>query len=408
MTPTMSESAKKTATDNRVNRRGFGLRQEVKAQIKKIYSSDIIKDIKKEGFKKRFGRLEVFLAKEFGFCYGVDRAVGLAYETVQNFPSKRIYLTNEIIHNPSVNKNLAEMGVKFLSGPYKTASLNDIHQDDIVIVPAFGATIEELKQLKATGCLLVDTICGSVINVWKRVEKYAGEGFTSIIHGKYYHEETMATSSQVLQFPGGHYLILLDKEEAAFVCNYIEKGGNREAFLKKFEHATSPGFDPDKHLSRLGLANQTTMLSSESFQIAKMFERALENKFGTAEIDQHYRSFDTICSATQERQDAIISMRDDKLDLIIVIGGYNSSNTAHLHKIAAQYAPSYHIDSADSVIDATRIRHKPVGQKEEIVTRDWLPNGFVRIGITSGASTPNNITGEVLEKLIGFCGDRRS
>lgn len=384
----------------KMNRRGFGLRDEVKEEIKGVYSSTLIEEIKEAGYTKKYGRLTVNLAKEFGFCYGVDRAVELAYETLRYCPDKRIFLTTEIIHNPAVNKNLAGMGVKFLSGPYKSASHADITKNDIVIVPAFGATIDELKVLHQTGCTLVDTICGSVINVWKRVEKYAEEGFTSVIHGKYYHEETQATSSQVLQFPGGHYLIVLNKTEAQYVCDYIEKGGAREEFLEKFRLNISPGFDPDKHLTKVGVANQTTMLSSESLHIADMLKKSLCKKFGEKNIDEHFRSFDTICSATQERQDAILAMKDKDLNIMIVIGGYNSSNTGHLHKIATQYAPSYHIDSVECLIDADRIKHKPFGQKEEIITQNWLPQGEIKLGITAGASTPNNIMGEVLERLI--------
>lgn len=384
----------------KMNRRGFGLRDEVKEEIKGVYNSNIIEEIKLAGYTKKYGHLTVNLAKEFGFCYGVDRAVELAYETVRHYPNKRIFLTTEIIHNPAVNKNLANMGVQFLSGPYKSASHADITKDDIVIVPAFGATIDELKELHQTGCTLVDTICGSVINVWKRVEKYAQEGFTSIIHGKYYHEETQATSSQVLQFQNGHYLIVLNKMEAQYVCDYIEKGGSRDEFLEKFRLNVSPGFDPDKHLTKVGVANQTTMLSSESLHIAGMLKEILCKKFGEQNIEGHFHSFDTICSATQERQDAILAMKDRDLNIMIVIGGYNSSNTGHLHKIATQYAPSYHIDSVECLVDAEQIRHKPFGQKEEIITRDWLPKGEIKLGITAGASTPNNIMGEVLTRLI--------
>jgi 4-hydroxy-3-methylbut-2-enyl diphosphate reductase len=386
-----------------MNRKGFGLRAEVQKEIEGVYSSTVIDAIKSAGYSKQFGRLTIHLAHEFGFCYGVDRAVELAYETRRNFPQgKRIFLTTEIIHNPSVNKNLLAMGINFLSGPYQNDAIQDITPDDVVIVPAFGTTVSELSQLARTGCTLVDTICGSVINVWKRVEKYAAEGFTAVIHGKFYHEETMATSSRVSQFAGAHYLVVLSDEEAQLVIDYLLGGGDKEAFLERFKNAASPGFDPDRHLDRLGCANQTTMLSSESLHIANMFRGALVKKFGEAAIDGHFRSFDTICSATQERQDAIIALKHKRPDLIVVVGGYNSSNTTHLQEIGVSIAPSYHIDRAECIIDARTIHCKPLGQKTEVAVNDWLPAGPVAIGITAGASTPNKVMGDVLERVIAL------
>lgn len=388
--------------DVKMNRKGFGLRAEVQEEIKGVYASPVIDAIKSEGYSKSFGRLTIHLAREFGFCYGVDRAVELAYETRRNFPSKRIFLTTEIIHNPSVNGNLQDMGIQFLSGPYKNADAADIKPDDVVIVPAFGTTVRELSSLAKIHCTLVDTICGSVINVWKRVEKYAEDGFTSVIHGKYYHEETMATSSRVAQFSGGHYLVVLDDIEARIVTDYIEKGGDKKEFLERFKNAVSVGFDPDRHLDRIGCANQTTMLSSESLHIAGLIRDALARKFGTACIDGHFRSFDTICSATQERQDAIVALKDKKPDLVLVVGGYNSSNTGHLHEIAVTFAPAYHIDRAECIVDAQRILCKPMGQKAENAVENWLPPGPVSIGITAGASTPNKVMGDVLERILRF------
>lgn len=388
--------------DIKMNRKGFGLRAEVREAVTSEYKSPLIDSIKENGFTKTFGRLTIHLAREFGFCYGVDRAVELAYETCRYFPDKRIYLTTEIIHNPTVNRQLQNMGVRFLSGAYKNAEHNDITKDDVVIVPAFGTTISDLKTLHDIGCTLVDTICGSVVNVWKRVERYASEGYTSVIHGKYNHEETQATSSRVSIFPDSHYLIVLSDDEAAYVCNYIVTGGDKTEFLKKFANSISPDFDPDKHLARLGVANQTTMLSSESLRIAEMLRQALIKRYGEAEIGSRYMAFDTICSATQERQDAIITIKDKKPDLILVIGGYNSSNTTHLQEIAMKYAPSFHINDRDCLLNRHTIRHQPFGEKTEIHTQNWLPDGPVAIGITSGASTPNSVMGEVLEKILEF------
>lgn len=388
--------------DFKMNRKGFGLRAQVQEEIKGVYASPIIDEIKKAGYTKKYGKITVHLAKEFGFCYGVDRAVELAYETRRNFPEKRIFLTTEIIHNPSVNGNLVEMGIRFLSGPYQNADISEITPDDVVIVPAFGTTIKELSELSKIRCTLVDTICGSVINVWKRVEKYAEDGFTSVIHGKYYHEETMATSSRVQQFSGGHHLVVLDEHEASYVTKYLEKGGDKSEFLERFKNSVSKGFDPDVHLNHIGCANQTTMLSSESLHIAGMFRQALINKFGADKIDEHFRSFDTICSATQERQDAIVALREKKPDIILVVGGYNSSNTGHLHEIAVTIAPAYHIDRAECIESSEVIHCKPLGKKGEEKKNDWLPKGEFSVGITAGASTPNKVMGDVLERLINL------
>lgn len=388
--------------DLKMNRKGFGLRAETREEVKSEYKSSLIEDIKAAGYSKTFGRITVHLAREFGFCYGVDRAVELAYETRRYFPDKKIYLTTEIIHNPTVNQNLLNMGVKFLSGSYKNAELSQVTKDDVVIVPAFGTTITELKTLHDIGCTLVDTICGSVVNVWKRVERYASEGYTSVIHGKYHHEETRATSSRVSIFPDSHYLVVLSDDEAGYVCDYIVNGGDKTEFLQKFASAASVGFDPDKHLSKIGVANQTTMLSSESLHIADMLKKALSHRYGEKGLTERYLAFDTICSATQERQDAITSMKDKKPDVILVVGGYNSSNTTHLQEIAMKYTASYHINGRDCLVSATTLRHQPFGAKSEIVTENWLPAGAISVGISAGASTPNSVMGGVLEKLIQF------
>lgn len=390
--------------DLKMNRKGFGQRRQVRAEIQNVYLSPIIEDIRAAGYSKSFGRITVHLARDFGFCYGVDRAVELAYETCRYNPGKQIFLTTEIIHNPTVNQNLLQMGLRFLSGRYKNADIADVTKDDLVMVPAFGSSVSELRRLSEIGCQLVDTTCGSVVNVWKRVERYAREGYTSVIHGKYYHEETEATCSRADVF-GAHYIVVLDDREATQVCEYMLRGGDKIAFMEKFKNAVSKGFDPDLHLNRIGVANQTTMLASESLHIANMFKQVLAQKQGKSDPEGNsFLSFDTICSATQERQDAIISLKEKKPDLVLIVGGYNSSNTAHLHEIALGYAPSYHINAAECLLSGQRIRHKPFLSKEETVTENWLPAGPVVVGITGGASTPNKVTGEVLEKLIEFGG----
>lgn len=390
----------------KMNRKGFGLKESIQEDLAKHYHSDTIEVIKAEGFSKTFGDLTIHLAREFGFCYGVDRAVMLAYETISQFPEKKIFLTTEIIHNPVVNKNLQNMGVHFLSGPYQDSKLEDITKDDVVIVPAFGTTVSLLSKLVDIECELVDTICASVIVVWKRVERYAKDGFTVLVHGKYFHEETQATISRV-EAMGGQYLVVFNEEEARYVCRYITEGGSREDFSKKFERATSSNFDPTTGLQKIGLANQTTMLSSESLKIGQMVKDAMIEKYGEDQIKEHYRSFDTICNATQERQDAIVSLKEKNLDSIVVIGGYNSSNTNHLCQMASSVAPTYHIDRAECIVSRSIIHHKPQGTKDEVITENWLKSGPVSIGITAGASTPNQVMGETIERIVNFyCGEQ--
>jgi 4-hydroxy-3-methylbut-2-enyl diphosphate reductase len=293
------------------------------------------------------------------------------------------------------------MGIQILEGAARPAErYQPVGQGDVVILPAFGVTVSEMEQLKAKGCVLVDTTCGSVLNVWKNVHKYAREGFTAVIHGKHYHEETKATASQALTHDGGHYLIVRDREEAARVCEFIRGRLGGDALQEQFAHAMSPGFDPGRDLQRIGLANQTTMLMSESLEIQEMLRAAMSERYGKEDADGRFRAFDTICSATQDRQDAILRLLDEGgLDVMVVIGGYNSSNTQALARICAARLPTYHIQSAGCIED-TAIRHKPVGQADEVRAERWLPEGPLRIGLTAGASTPNNVVGEVVQRLL--------
>lgn len=388
--------------DFKMNRKGYGLKDAIKSELDQHYHSPIIEDIKVQGFTKQFGDVTIHLAQEFGFCYGVDRAVELAYETRSRYPDKRIFLTTEIIHNPLVNANLKKMGIHFLSGPYQDAQFEEVGAGDVVIVPAFGTTVQMLSTLMDKKCELVDTICASVIVVWKRIEKYAQNGFTVLVHGKYYHEETQATTSRVGVFPDGKYLVVLNEDEAQIVCDAIMHGTDKTAFVEKFKNAMSSGFDPSRDLVKIGLANQTTMLSSESLKIAQMIKDALRTRYGVENFNQHYMSFDTICNATQDRQDAIVKLKDKKPDLILVIGGYNSSNTNHLCEMAEKIAPTYHIDRAECLLSDLAIRHKPFGKKEEIESANWLGKGQVSIGVTAGASTPNQVMGEAIERILSF------
>jgi 4-hydroxy-3-methylbut-2-en-1-yl diphosphate reductase len=388
-------------------RKGLDMKEAVAAELAAAYHSSLVDEVRANDYYYRSGRLTIHLAREFGFCYGVDRAVDYAYQARRRFPGRSVFLTGEIIHNPHVNDRLRAAGIRFLSDPGE--SWGTLGPDDVVILPAFGVTVTDMARLADQGCTLVDTTCGSVLNVWKNVVRYAQDGFTSIIHGKVKHEETRATASQALKHPGGRYLIVLDRDEAEAVCSYIRGGGDREAFLGRFGDAVSPGFDPDRDLGRVGCANQTTMLMSESLEIGEMFRLAMTERYGAASLPQHFRAFDTICSATQERQDAVISLLGEhRLDLMLVIGGYNSSNTCNLAKICAERVQTYHIAEPACLLSPDELRHRPIGApsttaSREEVARAWLPHsGDVVVGLTAGASTPNNIVGQVIARIDEF------
>lgn len=389
-------------------KKGLDLKHEVAGELAANYHSDLVAQIKEDGYRYVAGRLTLHLAREFGFCYGVDRAVDYAYQASRKFPNRRVFLTGEIIHNPHVNDQLRARGIRFLSDPGE--SWEALAADDVVILPAFGVTVDDLLRLDACGCTLVDTTCGSVLNVWKNVRRYAQDGFTSIIHGKHWHEETRATASQALQTPGGHYLVVLDATEAALVCDFITTApapgsAARDALLVRFKDACSPGFDPDLHLTRIGCANQTTMLSTESFAIGEQCRAAIRTRYGVEAEREHFRAFDTICSATQDRQDAVIEMMDTHaLDLMVVVGGFNSSNTCNLARICAAKVPTYHIADPSGLLGPDAIRHRDVQTRSERVTEGWWPAGPVTVGLTSGASTPDNLVEAVVRALTAFAG----
>jgi 4-hydroxy-3-methylbut-2-en-1-yl diphosphate reductase len=402
-------------------RKGLDMKAAVAGELAAAYHSTLVDQVREAGYTRVSGRLTIRLAREFGFCYGVDRAVDYAYQARRRFPDRNVFLTGEIIHNPHVNDQLRAAGIRFLSDAAESGTR--LGPDDVLIIPAFGASIDDMARFEEQGCTLVDTTCGSVLNVWKNVRRYAQTGFTSIIHGKMKHEETRATASQALRYENGHYLVVLDREEAARVCDYIRASGtpatpggpgDPAALLDRFRGAVSPGFDPALHLERIGCANQTTMLMSESLEIGEMFRAAMRDRYGEHALPERFRAFDTICSATQERQDAVMALLDGTdspaaapLDLMIVVGGYNSSNTVNLARICAERVRTFHV-AEPSCLEPEAIRHRPIGLPStapvtEAETRDWLPaSGPVVIGLTAGASTPNNIVGQVIERLELF------
>ncbi len=396
----------KTTVEQTYFRKGFGLKGAIEGALTADYHSRVVDAIRAAGYVLRVGDLTFRLAGEFGFCYGVDRAVEYAYETRTKFPGKRTFLVGEIIHNPHVNHKLEAMGVQFLHRPEGGEfDFGAVTPEDVVILPAFGVTVRDFERLRAIGCVLVDTTCGSVLNVWKRVESYARDGFTALVHGKNYHEETKATSSQVTKHAGGKFVVVRDMTEARVVCEYIEGRGTRDGFIERFAEKMSPGFDPDRDLERVGVANQTTMLSGESLAIAAEIGKSMARRWGEASLEQHFRTFDTICSATQERQDAVLKLIAEPLHLMVVIGGYNSSNTTHLAAICQQKVPTYHIADATCIDpDTGAIRHRPVGEHDETRHARWLPDGSVTIGVTAGASTPNNKIGETIERIAALRG----
>ena len=390
-------------------RKGLDLKDAVKGDLARDYHSDVVEQIRASDFTYRKDRLTIHLAREFGFCYGVDRAVDYAYQARRRFPDQNVYLTGEIIHNPHVNDQLRSQGIRFLSESQEP--WDALGPRDVVILPAFGVTVGDMAQLVDQGCTLVDTTCGSVLNVWKNVVRYAQDGYTAVIHGKVKHEETRATASQALKYPQGRFLVVLDREEAKVVCDYVRHGGDAAAFLARFGDAASPGFDPDRDLVRIGCANQTTMLMTESLEIGEMLRAAAIERYGETSLPHHFRAFDTICSATQERQDAVVSLLDAQpIDLTVVIGGYNSSNTCNLARICAERVPTFHIADPECLVSAEEVRHRPVGApsttvRAEDVSHHWLPGTSpLTVGLTAGASTPNNIVGEAIERLARFAG----
>lgn len=389
----------------RVNVRRPDVMELVAAEVAVHFHSSIVEKLRDKGGKLTIGNTTLLLAEQFGFCYGVERAIDLAYASRRVFPDNRIFLIGEIIHNPDVNRHLREMGIVSLPWQEMDTSYDELTEDDVLIVPAFGAPTSFMDKVKERGCYVVDTTCGDVMKVWRRVRGYAKDGITSIIHGKDNHEETRATASRALGENGdGQYLLVLTLDDVDYVCDYIRHGGDREAFLTRFATGHSADFDPDLHLRKVGIANQTTMLKSETEEIQRRIRQAIIDRDGD---DASFQMFDTICGATQERQDALFDMLRKPMDLLLVVGGYNSSNTTHLVEIAEPQVPTFFIRGASCVKSLEEIVHYDLHQGKEI-TSDYAKlfsdEHPVTVGITAGASCPNNLIEDTIFKIFELRG----
>eukprot|EP00563_Minutocellus_polymorphus_P001175 CAMPEP_0181042504 /NCGR_PEP_ID=MMETSP1070-20121207/12186_1 /TAXON_ID=265543 /ORGANISM="Minutocellus polymorphus, Strain NH13" /LENGTH=472 /DNA_ID=CAMNT_0023120723 /DNA_START=86 /DNA_END=1504 /DNA_ORIENTATION=- len=411
---TEEEERKRTKKDERLRmmksdqfyRKGFKeVRTDVEDVMEDQFKSELVDDLKASNYVVEREGVTVHLAKDFGFCWGVERSIALAYEAVKHFPDKTVHITNELIHNPEVNDNLHEMKVQFIEKDATSADPNKkdfstVNDGDVVILPAFGASYEEMDLFDKKNVDVVDTTCPWVSKVWNTVDKHQKAGSTSIIHGKYAHEETIATISFCED-----YIVIKDLNEAQMVADYITKGGDREEFLSYFKNAVSEGFDPDTMLSKIGLANQTTMYKKETRAIGQLLQKAVMAKFGPQEVNDHYMEFDTICDATQERQDAVHDLVENSsdlgLDFILVVGGWDSSNTAHLLEIPEHAGVrSFHINRAECIGADNTITHRTVDG--EIVTETFVEDlgKDVVMGVTSGASTPDAAVQDSLSQIF--------
>jgi len=397
-------STEAPSAPQKVNLRRPEIMEAVQAQVLSHYRSELVERIRANGHVLSADGLTVKLAREFGFCYGVERAIDLAYAARRAYPDRRIFLLGEIIHNPEVNDQIRRLGIVTIAGKPKDEEINQLKPEDIVIIPAFGTEVATRKKLEEKGCLFVDTTCGDVMSVWKRVRQYSKDTVTSIIHGKAWHEETKATSSQARAHGNGHYLVVFTLAETDYVCNYIINGGNKAEFLEKFKDACSEGFDPDVHLQAIGVANQTTMLRGETEEVQRRLKNAMSQKYGADQIEKHFRFFDTICGATQDRQDALVKLLRGPLALLLEIGGYSSSNTSHLAEMGEAKLPTYFIKNAAKMASDRLIQHYDQHKGSEVETHDWLPAGQITVGITAGASCPNNLIEETIRRLFELRG----
>jgi len=391
-------------TNRRVNVRTPEVMKRVQAEVAEHYQSSIVEKVRGRDGVLSIGNTTIRLAKQFGFCYGVERAIDLAYASRRVFPDHRIFLIGEIIHNPEVNRQLETMNIVSLPWREMNGQYDELTENDVVIVPAFGAPISFMDKVESRGCLTVDTTCGDVMKVWKRVRGFARDGITSIIHGKADHEETRATASRAAGEDGkGHYLIVLTLEDVDFILNYLLHGGDADVFRARFGAAMSEGFDPDVHLSRLGVASQTTMLKSETEEIQRRVRESMVQRDGHAD---NFSVFDTICGATQERQDALFDLLKHTMNLLLVVGGYNSSNTTHLVEIGEKELPTFFIRSAECIVSLEEIIHYDLHQQEEVSAYSavFSTEEPIVVGITAGASCPSNLIEDTILKIFELRG----
>lgn len=359
-----------------------------------------------------FGPVRFKIARHFGFCYGVENAIEIAYRAIDENPHRRIFLLSEMIHNPHVNGDLQERGVRFLrtTSGEQLIPFDELNADDVVVIPAFGAALEVEDELAARGVdtMSYDTTCPFVEKVWKKSDQIGKRRYTVVVHGKRYHEETRATISHAKQ--SGPVVVVRNVEEAEELARVVR--GEREAdyFFERFDDRYSEGFDPDRDLKRIGVVNQTTMLATETQAIAELLRRAMIERYGEHEVSEHFAdTSDTLCYATNENQNATIRLIEDGGDLAIVVGGYNSSNTSHLVDLCAEQMPTYFVRDADEILSPERIRHFDLHSRTELETPGWLPDKRpVDVVLTAGASCPDALLDEVLSKIVGWMGRVRS
>ena len=357
-----------------------------------------------------FGPVRFKISRHFGFCYGVENAIEIAYRALEDNPDKQIYLLSEMIHNPRVNDDLRQRGIQFLcdTSGRQLIPFDHLTPDDIVIVPAFGTTLEIQEDLAQRGIdpYAFNTTCPFVEKVWKKSHDIGSLNYTVVVHGKRHHEETRATFSHAkAEAP---VVIVRDLEEAKQLARVIRGEASKEFFYEYFADRHSPDFDPDKHLKRVGVVNQTTMLATETQAIAKLLRQAMIARYGEKDIDEHFADTnDTLCYATKENQDATVALIDDGGDVAVVVGGYNSSNTSHLVELCEERMPTYFICDADEMSSPKRIRHLNIHTRSVTVTKDWLPldskNGSpIDVVLTAGASCPDSLLDDTLHKIVAW------
>lgn len=359
-----------------------------------------------------FGPFRVKIARHFGFCYGVENAIDIAYRAIDENPGKRLFLLSEMIHNPHVNRDLQERGIRFLrtTTGEELIPLEELEPDDVVIIPAFGTSVEVEQRLKDLGVdtATYDTTCPFVEKVWRKSDQIGKQNHSIIMHGKRYHEETRATFSHAKQ--SAPVVVIRDLEEAEELAKVIRGEESREFFYERFDDRYSDGFDPDRDLRRIGVVNQTTMLATETQAIADLLREAMIARYGEDEIHEHFAdTSDTLCYATNENQNATLALMDDGGHVGIVVGGYNSSNTSHLVELCSQRMPTYFINDAGEMVSPSLIRHFDIDLWEEVETEDWLPaDRPLDIVLTAGASCPDALLDEVIVKLTDWFPDARA